>query len=98
MATKTIKKSGLKESIKKTETKAKNYAIKTWQSAKEYLNKYKIDIRKAYDVGYSKGWDDAYDIPNRIGTKTASALGYKTGVACRIKADKYTKDYKKIKK
>ena len=60
---------------------------------KAYRKKYGADIRTAYDKGYARGWDDAYDIPKRIGAKTAAAYGYKKGLAKRRKADKYTKQY-----
>ena len=93
MATTTAKKSGLKESVKNTGTKVKNYANEKYQSAKKSVNRYKSDIRTAYDIGYSKGWDDAYDIPKRFGAKTAAAYGYKKGIKCRYKSDKYIKQY-----
>ena len=95
MATTTAKKSGFKESVKNTGTKVKNYANEKYQSAKKSVNRYKSDIRTAYDIGYSKGWDDAYDIPKRFGAKTAAAYGYKKGIKCRYKADKYTKQYQR---
>lgn len=94
-ATATAKKTGFKESVKNTGTKVKNYANKKYQDAKAYGSKYKTDIRTAYDIGYSKGWDDAYDIPKRFGAKTAAAYGYKKGIKCRYKADKYTKQYQR---
>jgi hypothetical protein len=93
MSTTATKKTGFKESVKNTGTKVKNYASKKYQSAKEYGRKYKDDIRTAYDVGYSRGWDDAYDIPKRFGSKTAAAYGYKKGIKSRHKTDKYTKQY-----
>lgn len=93
MATTTAKKSGFKESVKNTGIKVKNYANEKYQSAKKSVNRYKSDIRTAYDIGYSKGWDDAYDIPKRFGAKTAAAYGYKKGIKCRYKSDKYTKQY-----
>ena len=55
--------------------------------------KYKDDIRTAYDIGYTRGWDDAYDIPKRVGSKTAAAYGYKKGLRNRKRADKYTNQY-----
>ena len=88
-----IKNSGFKESVKNTGAKVKNYANEKYQSAKTYGNKYKGDIRTAYDVGFSKGWDAAYDIPNRFFAKIAAACGYRKGVKCRYKADRYIKQY-----
>ena len=60
---------------------------------KDYGKKYKNDIRKAYDVGYSLGWDAAYEIPKRFGAKIAAAFGYRKGIKYRYKADKYLKQY-----
>ena len=40
-------------------------------------NSYKSDILTAYGIGYAKGWDDSYTIPNRFGATTAAAFGYK---------------------
>lgn len=82
--TATMKKTGFKESVKNTGTKVKSYA-----------KKYKDDIREAYDIGYSKGWDDAYTIPKRFGAKTAAAYGYKKGIKHRHRTDKYTTQYKR---
>jgi hypothetical protein len=54
---------------------------------------YKEDMTTAYRIGYSRGWDDAYDIPKRFGAKTAAAYGYKKGAKNRVKSDKYIKQY-----
>lgn len=98
MSTTTTKKTGFKESVKNTGTKVKNYANQKYQSAKAYGKRYKDDIRTAYDIGYSRGWDDAYDIPKRFGSKTAAAYGYKKGIKSRHKTDKYTKQYNRRSK
>ena len=87
------KKAGIKESAKNMGSKIKSYVNKKHQSLKGYAKKFKDDIRKAYDIGYSRGWDDAYEIPKRIGAKTAAAYGYKKGVKQRHKSDKYTNQY-----
>ena len=97
MATATAKKTGFKESVKNTGTKVKNYANNKYQSAKNSVNRYKTDIRTAYDIGYSRGWDDAYDIPKRTGARHAAALGYSKGVRNHRKADKYVSTYNKNK-
>ena len=86
---------GFKQKMKNAGTKVKNYSNQKHQDAKAYGNKYKTDIRTAYNIGYSKGWDDAYDIPKRLGAKIAAAYGYQKGVKCRYKTDKYTKQYQK---
>ena len=52
-------------------------------------------IRSAYDMGYARGWEDAYDIPKRIGAKTAAAHGYKRGAKNRVKSDKYIQQYER---
>ncbi len=89
------KKTGFKESIKNTGNKVKNFVSNKYQSAKRKVNSYKTDIRTAYDIGYAKGWDDAYDIPKRFGAKTAAARGYKNGLKQRCKADKYIRQYQR---
>ena len=83
----TAKKSGFKESVKNTGQKVKTYG-----------KNYKSDIVKAYDIGYARGWDDAYNVPKRFGTKIAASYGYKKGIRDRRRADKYTKQYSKIGK
>ena len=62
---------------------------------KTYGKNYKSDLQKAYDIGYGKGWEDSYDIPNRMGAKTAAMVGYKKGLKNRRKSDKYVSQYKK---
>ena len=89
------KKTGFKDSVKNTGTKVKNYANNKYQSAKNSVNRYKTDIRTAYDIGYAKGWDDAYEIPKRFGAKTAAAYGYKKGLKQRYKTDKSIKQYQR---
>lgn len=83
-----------KESMKDTGNKAKAYAKKQTDKVKQYGKNYKSDLQKAYEMGYAKGWGDSYDIPKRVGAKTAAAYGYKKGVVNRRKSDKYTKQYK----
>lgn len=61
-------------------------------------NSYKSDILTAYGIGYAKGWDDSYAIPNRFGATTAAAFGYKKGIKNHKKSDKYTNQYNKYKK
>ena len=80
----TAKKSGFKESAKNAGRKVKTYG-----------KNYKSDIVRAYDIGYARGWDDAYIVPKRFGTKIAASYGYKKGIRDRRRADKYTKQYQK---
>lgn len=61
---------------------------------KQKIKRYGSDIRNAYDIGYAKGWEDAYVIPKQIGAKTVAAYGYKKGLRNRKRADKYTNQYK----
>ena len=84
-----------KESMKETGGKAKEYARKQADKVKEYGKNYKSDLKKAYDIGYGKGWDDSYDIPKRFGASTAAAYGYKKGVKNHRKSDKYVNQYNK---
>lgn len=80
-------KKGFKQTMKDAGTKVKNYS-------KSYFG----DLRQSYDVGYSRGWDDAYDIPDRFGAKFAAAIGYRKGVKNRKKSDNYIKQYNKQSK
>ena len=93
MSTAVKQKKTFKESMKETGGKVKAYGQKKYEQAKTSAKKYGSDIRTAYDVGYRRGWDDAYEIPKRVGAKTAAAYGYKKGIKSRIKTDKYTNQY-----
>ena len=93
MATAVKQKKTFKESMQETGSKVKAYGKKKYEQAKTSAKKYGSDLRTAYDVGYKRGWDDAYDIPKRVGAKTAAAYGYKKGIKNRIKTDKYTNQY-----
>ena len=93
MATAVKQKKTFKESIQETGGKVKAYGQKKYEQAKTYGKKYGLDIRTAYDIGYKRGWDDAYDIPKRVGAKTAAAYGYKKALSQRCKSDKYIKQY-----
>ena len=95
MATAVKQKKTFKESVQETGAKAKAYAKKQGEKVKTYGKKYGADLRTAYDVGYKRGWDDAYDIPKRVGAKTAAAYGYQKGVKNRVKSDKYIKQYQR---
>lgn len=84
---------GFKDTIKDTGSKAKAYAKKQGEKVKTSAKKYGSDLRTAYDIGYVCGWDESYEIPNRVGAKTAAAYGYKKGLSQRRKSDKYIKQY-----
>lgn len=89
----TKQKKTFKESMKETGGKVKAYGQKKYEQAKTSAKKYGSDIRTAYDIGYKRGWDDCYEIPNRVGARTAAAYGYRKGAKNRRKSDKYTKQY-----
>ena len=93
MSTVVKQKKTFKESMKETGGKVKAYGQKKYEQAKTSAKKYGSDIRTAYDVGYRRGWDDCYEIPNRVGARTAAAYGYRKGAKNRRKSDKYTKQY-----
>ncbi len=57
---------------------------------------YKEDMTTAYRIGYSRGWDDAYIIPKRLGSRMVAGFGYQKGVRNRKRADQYTQKYTKI--
>ena len=95
MSTAVKQKKTFKESVQDTGSKAKAYAKKQGEKVKSYGKKYGADLRTAYDIGYKSGWDGAYDIPKRLGAKTAAAYGYKKGATNRVKSDKYIKQYQR---
>ena len=97
MATATKQKKTFKESMQETGGKVKAYGQKKYEQAKTSVKKYGSDIRTAYDIGYKRGWDDCYDIPNRVGARTAAAYGYRKGAKNRRKSDKYIKQYNRRK-
>ena len=72
--------------------------VKKYEETKKTKNSYKNDILTAYGIGYVKGWDDSYAIPDRFGAKTAAAYGYKKGIKKHRKSDKYQSQYKKHSK
>ena len=86
-------KRSFKDTVKDTGSKAKAYAKKQGEKVKTSAKKYGSDIRNAYDIGFARGWVESYDIPNRVGAKTAAAYGYKKGLSQRRKSDKYIKQY-----
>lgn len=88
-------KRNFKDAVKDTGSKAKAYAKKQGEKVKNYGKKYASDIRDAYDIGFARGWVESYDIPNRVGAKTAAAYGYKKGLAKRRKSDKYVAQYQR---
>ena len=98
MATATKQKKTFKESMQETGGKVKAYGQKKVEQVKNYGKKYGSDIRTAYDIGYKRGWDDCYDIPNRVGARTAAAYGYRKGAKNRRKSDKYSGQYDKYSK
>lgn len=98
MSTTIDKTNGFKQTIQNAGQKTKNFAKKTTDKVKGYGNKYKSDVRTAYDTGYAKGWDDAYDIPNRFLCKFVAGVGYRKGIKCRYKSDKYVKQYGRYSK
>ncbi len=91
----TKQKRSFKETARNAGNKVKTYAGQKWESAKSYGRTYKSDIGKAYDIGYANGWENAYNIPNRFGAKTAASVGFSRGATNRRKSDKYIKRYKK---
>ena len=84
-----------KEKVKDTGCKTKNYVKTQASKVKKSAKRYGSDIREAYNIGYARGWDDAYDVPKRLGAKTAAAYGYKKGIRNRRRSDKYINQYGK---
>ena len=88
------KKSSFKDRVNNAGQKAKDYAKRTADNVKVHAKSYGSDIQKAYSLGYSRGWDDAYSIPKSFGSKAAAACGYGIGIRNRLRVDKYTKHKK----
>ena len=57
--------------------------------------KYKDAMKDSYAIGYARGWEDAYELPKRVGAKTFAAMGYKKGARNRVRSDKYVSKYQK---
>lgn len=57
--------------------------------------KYKDAMKESYTIGYARGWEDAYELPKRIGARKVAAIGYQKGARNRKKSDKYVSQYKK---
>ena len=89
-------KKSFKATMKDTGAKAKAYAKKQTDKVKKSAKRYGTDLRTAYDIGYTQGWNAADVIPNRVGAKTAAAIGYKKGVKNCLRTNKYEKQYNRI--
>ena len=86
--------SGFKRTVKKASDKTKAYVGKKTAQAKEYGRKYRDELDTAYDIGFQKGWNEAYSIPKRVGAKRAAAKGFGKGISNRYRADKYAQSRK----
>lgn len=62
-------------------------------SGTRQMSRRKSDLMDAYDIGFAKGWDDAYLIPKRMGARSKAAEGYKKGIKSRMIVDKYMAQY-----
>ena len=88
--------SGFKRTVKKAGKKTKDFVGKKTARVKEYRKQYKSDADFAFDVGFKRGWDEAYCIPRRASARAAAARGFKKGVTNRYRSDKYA-NYRKSK-
>ena len=86
--------SGFKRTVKKAGAKTKAFVDKKAAQAKEHRRQYENDIDAAYDIGFQKGWNEAYSIPKRSGARASAAKGFKKGIANRYRADKYAQSRK----
>ena len=95
-ATKTTPKpeSGFKRTVKKAGAKTKAFLGKKTAQVKAYQKQLKSDKNSAFDVGFKRGWDEAYNIPKRYSARSAAAQGFKKGVVNRYRSDKYAKYHK----
>lgn len=92
--TKQKKESGFGRTLKRAGEKTKAFVDKKAAQAKEHRRQYENDIDAAYDIGFQKGWNEAYSIPKRSGARAAAAKGFKKGIANRYRADKYAQSRK----
>ena len=81
--------SGFKLTLKKAGAKTKDFVGKKSARIKAYQKQVKADQDNAYDIGFRRGWDEAYNIPKRGSARSAAARGFKKGVINRYRADKY---------
>ena len=79
----------------KTKKTFKQSMKETGQKVKDYGRTYKGNIRSSYDLGFAKGWDDAHYVPNRLGCRSAAAIGYRKGIKSRYKSDKFQRQYQR---
>ena len=94
-ATKTNKpESGFKRTVKKAGAKTKAFVGKKTAQVKAYQKQLKSDKNSAFDVGFKRGWDEAYNIPKRYSARWAAAQGFKKGVVNRYRSDKYAHYHK----
>ena len=94
-ATKTNKpESGFKRTVKKAGAKTNAFVGKKTAQVKAYQKQLKSDKNSAFDVGFKRGWDEAYNIPKRYSSRWAAAQGFKKGVVNRYRSDKYAKYHK----
>ena len=92
--TKQKKDSGFKRTMKKAGDKTKAFVGKKTAQVKAYQKQLKSDKNSAFDVGFKRGWDEAYNIPKRYSARSAAAQGFKKGVVNRYRSDKYAKYHK----
>ena len=86
--------SGFKRTVKKAGAKTKAFVGKKTAQVKAYQKQLKSDKNSAFDVGFKRGWDEAYNIPKRYSARWAAAQGFKKGVVNRYRSDKYAKHHK----
>lgn len=84
----------LKDSVKQTGRRAKDYATQKARKVQAYGRQYGSDVNSAFNQGYRRGWEDAYSFPKRFGSRAAASFGYGRGIRDRQRTDKYNKRYK----
>ena len=88
------KQSNFKTTMKRAGAKTKAFVGKKAEQVKAYQKQVKRDRDTAYDIGFKRGWDEAYNIPKRYSARSAAAQGFKKGVVNRYRSDKYAKHHK----
>ena len=83
------KQSDFKTTMKRAGAKTKAFVGNKAEQVKAYQKQVKRDRDTAYDIGFKRGWDEAYNIPKRYSARSAAAQGFKKGVVNRYRSDKY---------
>ena len=60
-------------------------------------NNYKNEVKKAYERGYTLGWENAHRFPDVAGVSASASSGFKSGIDKVHKTQRYSNRYKNLK-